>query len=126
MHPRRATCASRPLAPPSRCCTECTFCFAHAAGLLDAIAHRTNCHAPPQGYLGQPSFGFPEPLRSRVLKGKPIIEGRPGASMAEMDLVGLEARLKDKWGRNISKRDVLSSAMYPQASGLAWLGWFCD
>ena len=34
-----------------------------------------------QGYLGQPSGGFPEPLRSRVLKGKPTVDGRPGASI---------------------------------------------
>jgi pyruvate carboxylase len=39
-----------------------------------------------QGYLGIPPFGFPEPLRSRVLKGRTIegtsgltcFEGRPG------------------------------------------------
>jgi hypothetical protein len=34
-----------------------------------------------QGLIGQPVGGFPEPLRSRVLKGKPSVEGRPGASL---------------------------------------------
>ncbi|PNH09743.1 Pyruvate carboxylase 1, partial [Tetrabaena socialis] len=68
-----------------------------------------------QGYLGQPSFGFPEPLRSRVLKGKPVIEGRPGASLAPMDLAGLEYRLKEKYGSGtIANRDVLSAALYPK------------
>lgn len=43
-----------------------------------------------QGYLGQPVGGFPEPLRSRVLKDKPIVTGRPGASMAPMDLLSME------------------------------------
>lgn len=69
----------------------------------------------PQGYLGQPSFGFPEPLRARVLKGKHVIEGRPGASLAAMDLAGLEYRLKEKYGAGaIAYRDVLSAAMYPK------------
>ncbi|GLC41025.1 hypothetical protein PLESTB_000951200 [Pleodorina starrii] len=68
-----------------------------------------------QGYLGQPSFGFPEPLRSRVLKGKHVIEGRPGASLAAMDLTGLEYRLKEKYGAGaIANRDVLSAALYPK------------
>lgn len=68
-----------------------------------------------QGYLGHPSFGFPEPLRSRVLKGKHVIEGRPGATLAPMDLTGLEYRLKEKYGvANITYRDVLSAALYPK------------
>lgn len=75
-----------------------------------------------QGYLGQPSFGFPEPLRSRVLKGKPVIQGRPGASMEQMDLVALGARLKDQWGRQIDHRDVLSASMYPAVSGIGGRG----
>ncbi|GBF90515.1 pyruvate carboxylase [Raphidocelis subcapitata] len=68
-----------------------------------------------QGYIGQPAFGFPEPLRSRVLKGKPTIEGRPGASLPPMNLDSLESRLREKYGaRGITKRDVLSAAMYPK------------
>jgi len=68
-----------------------------------------------QGYLGQPPAGFPEPLRKRVLKGKPIIEGRPGASMPPLDLDGMEYRLKEKFGNtNIGRQDVLSAAMYPK------------
>jgi pyruvate carboxylase len=50
-----------------------------------------------------------------VLKGKPTIEGRPGASLPSMNLDSLEARLKEKYGnRGISKRDVLSAALYPK------------
>lgn len=74
-----------------------------------------------QGYLGQPPGGFPEPLRSRVLgKDKETVSGRPGASMAPMDLDALRIKLTDKWGRladptgiSIRERDVLSAAMYP-------------
>src|SRR5207249_5980764 len=32
-----------------------------------------------EGRLGPPPGGFPEKLRQRVLRGKPGIEGRPGA-----------------------------------------------
>ncbi|KAI8467848.1 MAG: pyruvate carboxylase [Monoraphidium minutum] len=68
-----------------------------------------------QGYIGQPPSGFPEPLRSKVLKGKPTIEGRPGASLPAMNLESLEARLKEKYGPSlIAKRDVLSAALYPK------------
>ncbi|WIA32059.1 hypothetical protein OEZ86_002911 [Tetradesmus obliquus] len=68
-----------------------------------------------QGYIGQPSFGFPEPLRSKILKGKPTIEGRPGASMPPMELDNLEARLVERYGKaNVSPRDVLSAALYPK------------
>lgn len=43
-----------------------------------------------QGMLGQPAGGFPEPLRSRVIKDLPRVEGRPGAGMPPMNLVTLE------------------------------------
>lgn len=68
-----------------------------------------------QGHLGQPSFGFPEPLRTKILHGKPVIVGRPGASMASMNLRSLEHQLKDKYGHSvISRKDVLSAALYPK------------
>jgi hypothetical protein len=62
---------------------------------------------------------FANPTRPpSVLKGKPTIEGRPGASLPSMNLDSLESRLREKYGaRGISKRDVLSAALYPKASG---------
>ena len=50
-----------------------------------------------QGYLGQPSGGFPEPLRSRVLKGKPVIQGRPGASLKHFSLSDLRLQVGGSW-----------------------------
>ena len=47
-----------------------------------------------QGYLGQPPGGFPEPLRSRIMKDAPGIEGRPGASMPALNMVALKAQLQ--------------------------------
>ena len=67
-----------------------------------------------QGSIGQPAGGFPEPLRSRVLKGAPVVEGRPGASMPPADLAGLGAKLRALHGPSITPRDVLSAALYPK------------
>ena len=78
-----------------------------------------------QGYLGIPEYGFPEPLRSRVLKGQTIegtngltmFEGRPGADLAPMDLGAARTLLEEKWhgasDSEIRDVDVMSHAMYP-------------
>ena len=96
-----------------------------------------------QGYLGIPPFGFPEPLRSRVIKGKTIdgtngltqFEGRPGADLPPFDFDEAKRKLDEKWGLGsvhhpigleekpttqldntspIRQHDVMSHAMYPQ------------
>jgi pyruvate carboxylase len=81
-----------------------------------------------QGLLGIPPFGFPEPLRSRILKGKTIegtdglvsFEGRPGADMAPFDFDAAREKLVEKWtkgesrlGEEIREVDVMSHALYP-------------
>ncbi|KAG2527234.1 hypothetical protein BBO99_00003551 [Phytophthora kernoviae] len=73
-----------------------------------------------QGYLGIPHHGFPEPLRSRVLKGKVLpnghgmFEGRPGAEMEPYDFEAAENELKEKYGaEKIRDLDVISHAIYP-------------
>jgi pyruvate carboxylase len=79
-----------------------------------------------QGLLGIPPFGFPEPLRSRVLKGKTIegtnlvsFEGRPGADMEPYDFDQARKTLDAKWGsveggkgEEIREVDVMSHALY--------------
>ncbi|MFO7564960.1 MAG: pyruvate carboxylase [Enhygromyxa sp.] len=67
-----------------------------------------------QGHLGVPYGGFPEPLRSKILRGQPAIEGRPGASMPALDFEALERELRAKWGRYVRDVDVVSAALYPQ------------
>ncbi|XP_042882982.1 pyruvate carboxylase, mitochondrial-like isoform X2 [Penaeus japonicus] len=69
-----------------------------------------------QGYLGEPYGGFPEPLRSKILKGLPTVDGRPGESMAPMNFQDMKARLVEDHGSRITDYDVLSSAMYPQVT----------
>lgn len=67
-----------------------------------------------QGYLGQPVGGFPEPLRSHIIRDRPRIDGRPGASMPPLDLAQLKAELVEKYGSTIRDYDVLSAALYPK------------
>ncbi|XP_066438591.1 pyruvate carboxylase, mitochondrial isoform X1 [Eleutherodactylus coqui] len=66
-----------------------------------------------QGYVGIPYGGFPEPLRSKVLKDLPRIEGRPGASLSPLDFTKLEEGLKNKYD-DITPEDIMSAAMYPK------------
>jgi pyruvate carboxylase len=70
-----------------------------------------------QGYLGQPHGGFPEPLRSNLLKasGATPINGRPGDSIAPLDFAKLKSELEERHGKELEIRDVdvLSAALYP-------------
>ena len=73
-----------------------------------------------QGVIGIPPAGFPEPLTSRVRKGRSLpdgsshYEGRPGADMADYDFEEAEKALVAKYGVGIRPQDVLSHAMYPK------------
>lgn len=68
-----------------------------------------------QGYLGQPYGGFPEPLRSNIIRDLPRIDGRPGASLPPLDLAKLKEELEEKYGQSsIRDYDVLSAALYPK------------
>jgi len=67
-----------------------------------------------QGYLGQPVGGFPEPLRSNIIRKKPRIDGRPGATMEPLDFKKIKAELRSKFGKHIADVDVTSYVMYPK------------
>lgn len=67
-----------------------------------------------QGYLGVPHGGFPEELRTKVVRDRPMVEGRPGASMKPLNLQKLRSQLHDKHGPRIQYVDVLSAALYPK------------
>jgi len=65
-----------------------------------------------QGALGIPVGGFPEPLRSDVLKsaGNPkTFSGRPGAELEPVDFDALREKL-----RVDSDTDLMSAVMYPK------------
>eukprot|EP00045_Choanoeca_perplexa_P013181 m.147638 g.147638 ORF g.147638 m.147638 type:complete len:1190 (-) comp16268_c0_seq1:15-3584(-) len=79
-----------------------------------------------QGGIGTPLGGFPEPLRSKITRGEGHIEGRPGASMAPLDLEALRLDIHHKHSPEglrennslaaqcVSDADLMSSAMYPK------------
>ncbi|XP_063976631.1 pyruvate carboxylase, mitochondrial [Diachasmimorpha longicaudata] len=68
-----------------------------------------------QGAIGEPHGGFPEPLRSKVLKDMPRVKGRPGASLAPLDFGKLEKELRESHP-TISEKDIMSAALYPQVT----------
>ncbi|KAJ8720093.1 hypothetical protein PYW07_012136 [Mythimna separata] len=68
-----------------------------------------------QGAIGIPYGGFPEPLRSQVLKDMPRIADRPGKELAPLDFDKLKSELKETYPE-VNDLDVMSAAMYPQVA----------
>ncbi|GFZ47280.1 pyruvate carboxylase [Saitozyma sp. JCM 24511] len=67
-----------------------------------------------QGYLGQPYGGFPEPLRSSIIRDKERIDARPGLGMKPLDFKKIKHELREKYGNHITDFDVQSYCMYPK------------
>jgi len=69
-----------------------------------------------QGAIGIPPGGFPEPLATMVRKGRAgeVFTERPGASLEPYDFDAAAAMLREKYGADISDKDVLSHALYPK------------
>jgi len=69
-----------------------------------------------RGNIGVPVGGFPEPLRTKILKGLKPVEGRPGAELAPFDFAKLREQLVAKHGPTIEDTDVMSATMYPKVN----------
>ena len=67
-----------------------------------------------RGSLGQPPGGFPEPLRTKILKGATVIDGRPGASMPPYDWAKAKQEVETLAGMEVARRDLVSFALYPK------------
>lgn len=67
-----------------------------------------------QGLIGQPPGGFPEPLRTHILKDKVKYEGRPGAEMQPLDFKKVKEDLIAKYGEIVTDCDVMSHVMFPK------------
>ncbi|TKA53874.1 Pyruvate carboxylase [Rhodotorula sp. CCFEE 5036] len=67
-----------------------------------------------QGQLGQPVGGFPEPLRTKIIRNKPRIDDRPGKNMAPYPFAEVRQQLIEKYGSTITSCDVLSYSLYPK------------
>ncbi|MFA5522553.1 MAG: pyruvate carboxylase [Castellaniella sp.] len=67
-----------------------------------------------RGALGRPERGFPEALQQKVLKGQPVIEGRPGALLPAEDLEAARARASAMLEAEAAgDTDLASYLMYP-------------
>lgn len=67
-----------------------------------------------EGLIGQPYGGFPEPLRSNILKNKRRkLLKRPGLELLPFDLEKIREDLSSRFG-NIDECDVASYNMYPK------------
>ena len=67
-----------------------------------------------QGWLGQPYGGFPEPLRSKVVRDRKTFESRPGATLPDLDFDKLQRELRERHGPHMRDVDVISAALYPK------------
>lgn len=70
-----------------------------------------------KGDIGVPPGGFPEPLRSRVLKARGLssVDGRPGASLPDYNFEKEREYLTNRFGENnINEKELLSYALYPK------------
>ena len=67
-----------------------------------------------RGELSQPTGGFPEGIRSKVLKGEPALSTRASELMEPADLPAVKASLEETIGRRVSENDLASYNMYPK------------
>lgn len=69
-----------------------------------------------QGGLGTPHHGFPQRMLDAILKGKPRLPGRPGATMEPANFEAARAKLAEDLGLEASSftdEDVISGILYP-------------
>ncbi|KZF24743.1 pyruvate carboxylase [Xylona heveae TC161] len=66
-----------------------------------------------EGLMGQPYGGFPEPLRTKALRGRRKLEKRPGLFLPSMDHDKIKLELSERYG-SASECDVASYNMYPK------------
>jgi pyruvate carboxylase len=67
-----------------------------------------------EGNLGQPPGGWPAALAAKILRGRRPATGRPGASLAPVDLEEEGRKLEKLLGRPATRQETLSSILYPK------------
>lgn len=67
-----------------------------------------------EGFLGQPTGGFPKELQEVILKGKTPITVRPGELLEPVDFEALKAELAKEMERPPTTQDILAYALYPK------------
>ncbi|MFN0016816.1 MAG: pyruvate carboxylase [Pirellulaceae bacterium] len=66
------------------------------------------------GMMGHPPGGFPKKVQKRILKDRPFIKGRAGASLPPADFEAAGEKVAEITGRKANRRDVLSYLLYPK------------
>jgi pyruvate carboxylase len=67
-----------------------------------------------RGELGLPPEPWPAALQAKVLRGKPALSERPGASLAAVDLAAERQKTEQALGVKLSDADLASHLMYPK------------
>ena len=67
-----------------------------------------------EGKLGQPPGGFPPALQARVLRGRPALTERPGATLPPADFAAARHTVEGKLRRPPTDKDVVSYLLYPK------------
>ena len=66
------------------------------------------------GMMGQPPGGFPKDVQHAILKDTPAFTTRPGETLPAADFVEVGQALKQKFNRDFSMREIVSSVLYPK------------
>ncbi|MFN4261256.1 MAG: pyruvate carboxylase [Gemmataceae bacterium] len=67
-----------------------------------------------EGRLGQPPGGFPELLQKRVLRDRPPLRERPGATLPPVDFAATRQELTAKLQRDVTDVEVVTYLLYPR------------
>lgn len=67
-----------------------------------------------KGELGLPHRGFPKKVEEMILRGEAKLTTRAGLVLAPVNFEENRAKLSEKWGREITEEEAMSSLMYPQ------------
>lgn len=66
------------------------------------------------GMMGQPPGGFPADVQKAILRDKPLVNGRPGASLPPADVEATRNKLTELLGRAATDRECVTHILYPK------------
>ncbi|MEC8557381.1 MAG: pyruvate carboxylase [Planctomycetota bacterium] len=66
------------------------------------------------GMMGQPPGGFPKEVQDAVLQDRPVVTGRPGATMPPADFDATGKQLEELLGQDPLQRESVTHVLYPK------------
>ncbi|HRF00465.1 MAG TPA: pyruvate carboxylase [Pirellulaceae bacterium] len=66
------------------------------------------------GKMGQPPGGFPPAVVEAIMRGRPVIKGRPGETLPPVDFTKVAVELEETLQRKPSDREVVTRVLYPK------------